>query len=66
MTITLTVRSFHLEIQRLVKQKEMRKRDAWERVENEYFELTGKKRYSNYRSFRFSHFKIITNLPKNI
>lgn len=60
MTVTHTLRSFHLKIQRLVK-NEVRKRDAWERVEKEYFEVTGKHRYKNYKSFRINHFNFFKN-----
>lgn len=58
MSITHTTRSFHFEVKRLVETGGYRKRDAWEKVEKEYFEKTGKNRYKNYKSFRFSYYKI--------
>ena len=59
MTVTRTIKSFHEEVNRLVK-NEVRKRDAWERVEKKYFELTGKNRYKNYKSFRQVNWQITT------
>lgn len=53
------LRTFHREIERLVKDCEMKKRDAWIRVEVLYFKKKGKNRYKNYKSFRIMHYRVI-------
>ena len=57
--MTLTLRSFHQEVQKLIK-SDMDKIDAYERAEQRYFLITGKRRYKNYKSFRQMHWQIIT------
>jgi hypothetical protein len=56
--ITKTLLSFHKEAIRL-KSIGMRSVDAWERCEQKYLELTGKRRYKNYNSFRMINWEIV-------
>jgi len=59
MTLTKTLRSFHREVEKLIK-SDMDKKDAYERAEQRYFILTGERRYKNYKSFKQMHWQITT------
>ena len=63
--VTKTLRSYHL------RAKYLKERmghgcgcEAWKQVELEYFELTGKYRYTSYDSFR-NHHAVFIALLKN-
>lgn len=55
MTNIHNLRAFHKRAQQLKKQLGSGK-EAWIKVEAEYFIVEGKNRYKNYRSFRINHF----------
>ena len=62
MTILKNLRSFHKRAQALKKQLGSG-REAWEQTEKEYFEIEGKTRYKNYKSFRINHWNCLRNYP---
>lgn len=51
--------AFHKRAHELIKQTG-RGVEAWEQTEKEYFEIDGKSRYKNYKSFRQIHWQIMT------
>lgn len=65
MTVTHTLRSFHLRAKELKRQLGSG-REAWEETEKEYIKIEGKKRYKNYNSFRINHWNCINQLKKII
>jgi hypothetical protein len=61
--LTKTLRSYHLRA-KFLKERHGHGyyKDAWIQVETEYFELTGKFRYTSYDSFRNHHTIFIARL----
>ena len=63
MTITHTLKSFHIRAQQLKKQLGSGK-EAWIQTEIEYLEKTGKNRYHTYLSYRVNHCNWLKSLKK--
>lgn len=63
MTSLHNLRAYHKRAQQLKKQLGSG-REAWELTEKEYFELEGRHRYKNYKSFRINHWNCLNNYFK--